>query len=95
MPPRRQRRWSRRLTGCVGGSICSFISDAVYEGRLKAHPSCAEQRLILPEGSARYEMASNQAFVHPLPLGNQAPAFPTAFARLTATGEKPDSINAR
>lgn len=29
-------------------SICGFISDAVYEGRLKAHPSCAEQRLILP-----------------------------------------------
>jgi len=28
-------------------SICDFISDAVYDGRLKAHPDCARQRLHL------------------------------------------------
>lgn len=28
-------------------SICNFISEAVYDGRLKAHPDCAQQRLDL------------------------------------------------
>jgi uncharacterized protein len=32
-------------------SICSFISEAVYDGRLKAHPDCARQELLI-EGSA-------------------------------------------
>jgi uncharacterized protein len=32
-------------------SICNFISDAVYNGRLKAHPDCARQQLLL-HGSA-------------------------------------------
>ncbi|RZV29454.1 MAG: DNA/RNA helicase, partial [Sphingomonadaceae bacterium] len=30
--------------------ICGFISDAVYDGRLKAHPDCARQRLHLEPG---------------------------------------------
>ena len=30
--------------------ICGFISDAVYDGRLKPHPDCARQRLHLPPG---------------------------------------------
>ena len=30
--------------------ICGFISDAVYDGRLKAHPDCACQRLHLQPG---------------------------------------------
>ncbi len=38
-----------------------------------------EQRLILPEGAARYEMAENQAFVFPEARGNQPPAFPEVF----------------
>lgn len=29
--------------------ICTFISDAVYDGRLKAHPDCARQTLHLPK----------------------------------------------
>lgn len=29
--------------------ICAFISAAVYDGRLKAHPDCARQSLHLPE----------------------------------------------
>jgi uncharacterized protein len=28
-------------------SICSFISEAVYDGRLKAHPDCVRQQLLL------------------------------------------------
>jgi predicted RecB family nuclease len=32
-------------------SICGFISEAVYEGRLKPHPSCAEQRLVIAGGA--------------------------------------------
>jgi uncharacterized protein len=28
-------------------SICSFISEAVYDGRLQAHPDCARQQLLL------------------------------------------------
>src|SRR6185312_10164319 len=28
-------------------SICSFISEAVYDGRLKAEADCARQRLIM------------------------------------------------
>ncbi len=31
-------------------SICGFISDAVYDGRLLAHPDCARQRLHLKKG---------------------------------------------
>ena len=31
-------------------AICGFISDAVYDGRLRAHPDCARQRLHLPPG---------------------------------------------
>ncbi|NCP15267.1 MAG: TM0106 family RecB-like putative nuclease [Sphingomonadales bacterium] len=31
-------------------SICGFISEAVYDGRLKAHPDCARQRLHLSPG---------------------------------------------
>lgn len=30
--------------------ICRFISEAVYDGRLKAHPDCARQTLHLREG---------------------------------------------
>ncbi len=31
-------------------SICGFISEAVYDRRLHAHPDCARQRLHLPAG---------------------------------------------
>lgn len=40
-----------------------------------------EQRLILPEGSARYELADHQAFVFPAPLGNGPPSFPEGFGK--------------
>lgn len=38
-----------------------------------------EQRLILPEGGKRYEMADNQAFVFPMAQGNPSPVFPDGF----------------
>lgn len=43
--------------------------------------AAVDQRLILPEGAARYEMESNQAFVFPVPQGNAAPAFPEGFGK--------------
>ena len=39
-----------------------------------------DKRLILPEGATRYEMATHQAFVYPVPLQNPAPVFPEDFA---------------
>lgn len=35
-----------------------------------------ERRLIMPEGSARYEMAAHQAFAYPVPQDNVSPVFP-------------------
>jgi uncharacterized protein len=32
-------------------SIEGFISEAVYDGRLKAHPDCAHQTLLLPDAA--------------------------------------------
>jgi predicted RecB family nuclease len=29
--------------------VCRFISESIYEGRLKSHPDCARQRIILDE----------------------------------------------
>jgi len=40
-----------------------------------------DQRMIVPEGATRYEMASNQAFVFPTPRENPAPAFPPELTR--------------
>lgn len=31
-------------------SICRFISESMYEGRLGAHPDCARQRIVVPPG---------------------------------------------
>lgn len=35
--------------------ICSFISEAVYDGRLQAHPDCARQQLLL-EGATHHAL---------------------------------------
>ena len=43
--------------------------------------AAVDQRLILPAGAARYEMAPNQAFVFPMPGDNAPPAFPEGYAR--------------
>ncbi|MEE4540182.1 MAG: TM0106 family RecB-like putative nuclease [Erythrobacter sp.] len=44
-------------------SICGFISEAVYDGRLKAHPDCAQQRLHLSPGHDPTLSQSGLSFV--------------------------------
>ena len=46
-----------------------------------------DQRMLLPDGAARYEMEPHQAFVFPLPLDNPAPVFPagTTLREMPAT----------
>jgi uncharacterized protein len=44
--------------------VCDFISAAVYEGRLRPHPSTAIQRLLLPPGHrGRVQRATGVQFV--------------------------------
>ncbi len=31
--------------------VCRFISESIYEGRLGAHPDCAQQRIVVPPQS--------------------------------------------
>jgi len=32
-------------------SVCQFISESIYEGRLCSHPDCARQRIVVPAGA--------------------------------------------
>lgn len=32
-------------------SVCGFISESIYEGRLGSHPACARQRIVVPPGA--------------------------------------------
>lgn len=32
-------------------SVCRFISESMYEGRLGSHPDCARQRIVVPPGA--------------------------------------------
>ena len=32
-------------------SVCRFISESIYEGRLGSHPDCARQKIIVPPGT--------------------------------------------
>lgn len=57
------------------GVVCLLL------GACATRTAGVEQRLILPEGSARYEMAANQAFVFPAPQGNAPPSFPDDFGK--------------
>ena len=34
--------------------LCNFISDSIYEGRLHSHPSCENQKIIVPPTGAHY-----------------------------------------
>ena len=43
--------------------VCRFISEAVYEGQLHAHPSTAAQRLILKPGADSALKATGLSFV--------------------------------
>lgn len=31
-------------------TVCRFISESVYEGRLRSHPDCARQKIVVPPG---------------------------------------------
>ncbi len=31
-------------------SVCRFISESIYEGRLGSHPDCAQQKIVVPLG---------------------------------------------
>lgn len=83
---RRRGDGSRRITRCarrmaVGGRGLPLLACAfVLTASACAHRTAGvEQRLILPEGGARYEMADNQAFVFPVGQGNPPPGFPQGF----------------
>jgi predicted RecB family nuclease len=32
-------------------SVCRFISESIYEGRLRSHPDCARQKIVVPPAS--------------------------------------------
>lgn len=32
-------------------SVCRFISESIYEGRLVSHPDCARQKIVVPPGA--------------------------------------------
>lgn len=67
-----------------GGRLVARMAVATMLCLLAAcatRTAAVDQRLILPEGAARYEMDANQAFVFPVPQGNAAPEFPDGFAR--------------
>jgi hypothetical protein len=58
------------------------LTVSFFAGLLTAcatRTATVDQRLILPEGSARYELAEHQAFVFPSPRDNAAPGFPQGF----------------
>ena len=58
----------------VLGGACLLVGCAT-------RTAAVDQKLILPEGAARYEMADSQAFVFPAPRGNLPPAFPAGYDR--------------
>jgi uncharacterized protein len=32
-------------------AVCRFISESIYEGRLRSHPDCARQKVVIPSGA--------------------------------------------
>jgi hypothetical protein len=71
----RWSRWSRAAFGIAG--IAVLLASTACATRTAA----VDQRLILPEGAARYEMAASQAFVFPAPRDNLPPVFPAGYER--------------
>ena len=58
-----------------------LLAMACLASACATRTAAVDQRLILPDGAARYEMAAHQAFVFPAPRGNPPPAFPAGFDR--------------
>lgn len=71
----RWSRWSRAASG-IAGSAALLASTACA-----TRTAAVDQRLILPDGAARYEMTANQAFVFPVPRDNMPPVFPDGYDR--------------
>ncbi|MBE2291681.1 MAG: hypothetical protein J0L89_07390 [Xanthomonadales bacterium] len=56
-----------------------LAAGSLLLGACATRTAGVEQRLILPEGGKRYEMADSQAFVFPMAQGNPPPGFPDDF----------------
>ncbi len=56
-------------------SALAACASSLRETRIDS----VERRLIMPEGSARYEMAAHQAFAYPAPRDNPSPVFPADY----------------
>lgn len=69
-----------RLLGSVKPvGLMSLAAAVCLLAACTTRTAAVDQRLILPEGSARYDMADNQAFVFPEPRDNETPGFPDDF----------------
>ena len=66
----------RGTDAAVRGSMAMAACAALALSACATRTAGVEQRLILPEGQARYEMAAHQAFVFPRALDQATPAFP-------------------
>lgn len=66
----------RGTDAAVRGSMAMAACAALALSACATRTAEVEQRLILPEGQARYEMAAHQAFVFPRALAQTTPAFP-------------------
>jgi len=72
----------RRVPGLTAsrGMLALVIAGlAACAGPSGTRIDSVERKLILPEGSARYEMAAHQAFVYPEPRDNASPRFPADY----------------
>lgn len=47
-------------------SVCSFISESIYEGRLKSHADCSRQRIDLASGNASFIAQENGLIFSPV-----------------------------
>lgn len=70
--PGRTLRHATLALAVVGLAGCATPSATTRIDRV-------ERRLILPEGSSRYEMAAHQAFAYPEPQANASPVFPADY----------------
>ncbi|WP_024869475.1 energy transducer TonB [Pseudoxanthomonas suwonensis] len=70
-----------RMPVRAGGAALAGCVLVLALGACTSRLAGVDQRMMVPEGVARYEMASNQAFVFPAPRENPAPAFPPELAQ--------------
>lgn len=68
--------------------VCGFISDAIYDSRLTAHPSTARQGLVLPAGRHAALKATGISFVALRHIG----CTQSSFEEVTAIAELLDQL---